>query len=71
MKTATYHQAANGSKELYVLAENDDHTVNLGLENGTAIVTGCRVTEGFEIGACTIIAPKKAAKKTTKKKLTK
>ena len=70
MKTATYHQASGDSKELIVLEENDDKTVNLGLENGVAIVTGCRVTDGVEVGACTIIAPKQAAKKITKKKLT-
>jgi len=68
MKTATYHQASGDSKELIVLEEHEDKTVNLGHENGAAVVTNCRVTDGVVVGACTIIAPKKAAKKTKKTK---
>jgi len=71
VKKAVYHQAAGNSKELYVVAENDNGTVDLGLENDSAIVTGCRVTEGVEIGVCTIISQEKPKKKAAKKKQTK
>ena len=67
MNKAVYHQAA-GDKELYVIAENDNATVDLGLKNGVAVVTNCRTTG--EVGACTIISPE-PKKKSAKKKQTK
>lgn len=63
MQTALYHQENKAPKPLFVVAKNEDGTVDLATEaNGAPVITSCKVTGSPVNGSCTIEAGKPAAK---------
>jgi hypothetical protein len=65
---ALYHREANEPQEFTVLKKNTDGTVDIGPENGAAIVTGCPVAKEAAPGFATLIeeAAKTVEEKTKK-----
>lgn len=51
---AHYHTEKNAPHRMHVLKRNADGTVDIGPENGPAIVTNCPVTADPVNGSCTL-----------------
>lgn len=53
-KTVLYHAPFAEPKEFLVLKENKDGTVDIGREDGTVVVRGCKVTDAPVHGHATV-----------------
>ena len=60
-KTVLYHSPFAEPKELLVLKENKDGTVDIGREDGTVVVRGCKVTDAPVHGHVTAHTPDESA----------
>ncbi len=62
MKKVLYHQENREPQEFVVLKERADGTVDIGPNDGPAVVTKCPITATPTPGSCTLVTEPEAPK---------